>query len=306
MTVSRRDLIRASAVAGATAVAGCSSTLGGGSNGSADAGRNWLYEPGTVADVDHYLALRYAPARIAERSGNFDDGVYDAMRAFGGSARDLVGFEFASTDAQLAFGKNAVLEADFEAEDVVSRLESEDFASEESYGEFDVYVGSDDDAAVGIGSDAVVVARSTGVFGSADDAERILAAIVDVHAGDAESYVEDSADFETLVDAAAEGDVQSVRTHPETDETDTDEGEFRGEVARGIDSTLVDDASVETTFVRAFNEESDVDEGDVEDWVARSETFDDFEAVDVSTDGRVVEVTGTEAIGAYDFYVGSA
>jgi len=304
MTLSRRELIRASAVAGATAVAGCSSILGGG--GSADAGRNWLYEPGTVADVDHYLALRYAPATVAERGANFDDDVYDAMRAFGSSARDLVGFEFASTDAQLAFGKNAVLETDFEADDVAARLEGEDFGSEGSYGEFDVYVGPDEDAAVGVGSDAVVVARSTGIFGSADNAESILEAILDVNAGDAQSYVEDSADFEALVDATGDGDVQSVRTHPETDATDTDEGEFAGEVARGIDSTVVDDASIETTFVRVFNEASDIDEGDVEDWVDASELFDDFEDVDVSTDGRVVEVTGTEAIGSYGFYVGSA
>lgn len=304
MTTSRRDVLRASAVAGAAAIAGCSSITGG-SGGSADAGKNWLYEPGTVADVDHYLALRYAPATVAERGANFDDEVYDAMQAFGSSARALVGFEFASTDAQLAFGKNAVLEAEFESESVVSRLEGEDFESEGAYTEFDVYVGPDQDAAVGIGDETVVVARSTGIFGGADDAESVLQAILDVNAGDAESYVEDTADFETLVDATGDGDVQSVRTHAETDATDTDEGEFRGEVARGIDSTLVDDG-VETTFVRVFNEASDIDEGDLQDWVDESDTFNDYQSVDISTDGRVAEITGTEATGSYDFYVESA
>jgi len=56
--------------------------------------------------------------------------------------------------------------------------------------------------------------------------------------------------------------------------------------------------------VRVFNEESDVDEGDVQDWVDESDTFGDFESVDVSIDGRVVEATGTEQTGAYGFYVG--
>lgn len=303
MTRTRRSLLKASAAAGAAALAGCSSILGGGSAGAS--GSQWLYQPGTVGDVDHYLALRYQPAAIAERAANFDDDVYDAMRSFGSSARDLVGFEFGTTDAQLAFGKNAVLAADFEADDVTSTLEAEEFSDEDAYKEYDVYVGPDEDAAVGIGSSEVVVARSTGIFGSADNAEAVLEGILDVNAGDAESYAADSADFDALTDAFDDGAVQSMRTHEETESTDTDDGDFAGEVARGIDSTLVDDG-IETTFVRVFNEAADIDDGDLEDWVATDDVFDEFQDVEIATNGRVVEVTGTEATGAYDFYVGSA
>lgn len=292
--------MKVAAASGAAALAGCSSILPGSEPAASTSG--WLYEPGTVADVEHYLALRYRPAALAERGANFDDDVYDAMQAIGASARDLVGFDFEETDAQLLFGQNSVIETEFEASDVVAVLESDDFTEADAYGDFDVYVGPDEDAAVGIGGSTVVVARSTGIFGSADNAEAILEAILDVNAGDAESYGEDSEDFQTLADAVADGDVQSVRTHEETTETDTEDGVFAGEVARGVDSRLVDDG-IETTFVRVFNEASDIDGGDVEDWVDANDTFADFESVDVSTDGRVVEVTGTEQTGAYEFYV---
>ena len=117
MTRTRRSLLKVAAASGAVALAGCSSILGG-SEGASET--QWLYQPGTVGDVDHYLSLRYKPSAIAERAANFDDDVYDAMRSFGSSARDLVGFEFGTTDAQLAFGKNAVLAADFETDDVAS------------------------------------------------------------------------------------------------------------------------------------------------------------------------------------------
>ena len=301
MTRTRRSLLKVAGASGAAALAGCSSILPGSEPAASASG--WLYEPGTVADVDHYLALRYRPATLAERAPNFDDAVYDAMQAFGSSARDLVGFDFEETDAQLLFGQNSVIETEFEASDVVAVLEADDFTEADAYGDFDVYVGPDEDAAVGIDESTVVVARSTGIFGSADNAEAILKAILDVNAGDAESYGEDTEDFQTLADAVADGDVQSVRTHEETTETDTDDGVFAGEVARGVDSQLVEDG-IETTFVRVFNEESDVDEGDVQDWVDESDTFGDFESVDVSIDGRVVEATGTEQTGAYGFYVG--
>ena len=301
MTRTRRSLLKVAAASGAAALAGCSSIIPGSEPAASTSG--WLYEPGTVADVEHYLALRYRPATLAERGANFDDAVYDSMQALGSSARDLVGFDFEETDAQLLFGQNSVIETEFEASDVVAVLESDDFAEEDAYGDFDVFVGPDEDAAVGIGGSTVVVARSTGIFGSADNAEAILEAILDVNAGDTESYGEDNEDFQTLADAVADGDVQSVRTHEETTETDTEDGVFAGEVARGVDSQLVEDG-IETTFVRVFNEASDVDDGDVEDWVDASDTFSDFESVDVSTDGRVVEVTGTTQTGAYEFYIG--
>lgn len=303
MHVTRRQLLASGSAATVAALAGCSGTLAGG--GSAGASfRDWLYEPGTVADTDHYLALRYTPAALADRSGDFDDGVYDLLRAFGSDARDLVGLGFGGTDAQLVFGRNSVLVADFEASEVASTLQGNDFVSTGEYGEFAQFVGPDEDTAVGVGSDAAVVARSTGIFGGGVEAARILQAIVDVQTGDAESYAADSADFETLVDELGAGALASARTHAETDETDTDEGAFAGEVARGVNSTLVDDG-VETTFALVFAESGDVDTGDLEDWTAASDTFDTFESVEVTTSGRAALVTGTEPTAEYDFYLES-
>lgn len=303
MELTRRRLLASGAAATGAALAGCSGGLGGGAGAGATFG-DWLYEPGTVADTDHYLALRYTPAALADRSGDFDDGVYDLLRAFGRDARDLVGFGFGGTDAQLVFGPNSVLVADFETEAVTSTLQGNDFVSTGEYGEFAQYVGPDEDTAVGVGSDAVVVARSTGIFGGGVEAARILQAIVDVQAGDAESYAADSADFEALVDELGPGALASARTHPETDRTDTDEGAFAGEVARGVRSTLTEDG-VETTFGLVFTEAGDADTGDIEDWTATSDTFDTFDSVEVSTSGRTALVTGTEPTAEYDFYLES-
>ena len=303
MALHRRTLLRTGFAGGIAALAGCSNSLAGGSEGATFA--DWLYAPGTVADTDHYLSLRYEPAAIADRAGEFDGDVYDALRAFGSSARDTVGFRFAGTDVHLAFGKNSVLTADFEASEVVSTLKDDEFVAGGSYGGFDQYLGPDENTAVGVGSDAVVVARSSGIFGSGVQAPRILQAIADAHNGDTERYADASADFETLTGALGDGALQSARTHPETDETDTEDGEFAGEVARGIDSTLTDEG-IETTFALVFTDGSAVDAVAVEDWVAANRndgTFATFESVEVSTDGRTALVTGTEPTAEYDFYL---
>jgi hypothetical protein len=305
MTLSRRTLLRAGAVSGAAALAGCTTLLGGGRRAASF--DDWLYEPGTVADTDHYLALRYTPSVIAERASSFDDTVYDVLQAFGSDSRDLVGVGFAQTDAELVFGKNSVLTADFEASDVEATLKDDDFVAEGTYKEFDVFLGPNENTAVGIGGAAIVVARSSGIFGGGVRAERIFQAIIDAQAGDTERYVDDSDDFATLIEELGDGNLQSARTHEETDSTDTDEGRFTGEVARGITSSLVDEG-IETTFVLVFNEASDIDSGDIEDWIAANDsdgTFANFESVEVSTSGRTALVTGTEPTRAYDFYLES-
>jgi hypothetical protein len=306
MSLSRRTLLRTTAVAGTAALAGCSGVLSRG-RGPAAAFGDWLYEPGTVADTDHYLALRYTPGAIAERASSFDGTVYDVLKAFGSRSRDIVGFGFAQTDAQLVFGKNSVLTADFESSDVEATLRDDDFAADGTYGEFDVFLGPNEDVAVGIGDSNVVVARDSGIFGGGVEAERILRAIVDTEAGDAQRYVDDDTDFGTLVDELGDGAVQSARSHEETDSTDTDDGEFAGEVARGIGSSFVEDG-IETTFALVFDEASDVDTNDIDDWVSANDgdgTFANFESVDVSTSGRTALVTGTEPTRAYDFYLES-
>lgn len=302
MRLTRRRLLASGSAAAVAALAGCSSSSSGASTGASF--RDWLYEPGTVADTDHYLALRYTPAALADRSGEFDDDIYDLLRAFGSDARDLVGFRFGGTDAQLVFGRNSVLVADFEPDEVKSTLQGNDFVARSDYADFAQFVGPGEDTAVGVGSDAVVVARSTGIFGGGVEAARILQAIVDVRAGDAESYAADSADFETLLDELGSGALASARTHPETDRTDTDAGTFAGEVARGVASDLVDDG-VETRFALVFTSEADVDTGDVEDWTATSDSFSSFDTVEVEMSGRTALVTGTEPTAEYDFYLES-
>lgn len=303
MVPTRRTFLRVGAAVGITGLAGCSEPLLGSERPPA-AFRDWLYEPGTVADVDHYLSLRYRPATIANRAGSFDRDVYDTLQAFGSRPRDRIGVGFAATEAQLVFGQNSVIVGDFEADEVEATLKENGFIVRGEYAGFDVLVDTAEDTAVGIGSSAVVTARSTGLFGAADDAERILQAILDVNAGNAEGYVDDSDDLERLLDELGDGTLQSVRTHQETESTDTDEGQFAGEVARGIDSELNED-SIDTTFVLVFTQASDIDTADIEDWIEANDdaTFANFESVDISTSDRVALVSGTEPTAAYDFYL---
>lgn len=301
--LSRRTFLRVSAVSGAAAVAGCSNVLRGGSAPASF--EEWLYEPGTVGDRDHYLAVRYTPAVIADRASSFDDAVYAKLRAFGRGSRGVVGLGFAQTDAQLVFGKNSVLVADLEPSNIEARLKDDNFIASGSYKEFDVFLGPNENTAVGISGSTLVVTRDSGIFGGGVAAERILQAILDAHEGDARRYVDASADFGTLVDELGDGTVQSARTHEETDSTDTEAGRFAGEVARGITSAFVED-DIETTFVLVFDETRVVDTGDLGAWIDANDSdgiFADFESVDVSTSGRTALVTGTEPSRAYDLYV---
>lgn len=301
--LSRRTLLRVGAVSLAPALAGCSNVLRGGSPSASF--EEWLYEPGTVGDIDHYLAVRYTPAVIADRASSFDDAVYAKLEAFGSGSRGVVGLGFAQTDAQLIFGNNSVIVADFEPSTIEARLKDDNFIASGTYKEFDVFLGPNENTAVGISGSTLVVTRNSGFFGGGVAAERLLQAILDAHEGDARRYVDASADFGTLVDELGDGNVQSARTHEKTDETNTDTGRFAGEVARGLTSTFVEDG-IETTFALVFDETRAVDTGDIEAWIDANDsdgTFADFESVDVSTSDRTALVTGTEPSRAYDLYV---
>lgn len=306
MSPTRRTILRSAAIVSAVSLAGCTGVLG--ESDAAATFDGWLYEPGTVGDADHYLAVRYQPATIAERANSFDADVYDVLQAFGSDARETVGVAFGETTEQLVYGQNAVIAGEFDPEDVASRISADEFVAEGEYSGFETYVGVDEDVAVGIGSDVLVVTYSTGIFGMADDAEVILQSTIDVHGDDRRSYRDASGAFDALLDAVDESALQSVRTHDETDATDADAGEFAGEVARGIDSQLVEDG-IETTFALVFTDEAAVDETALQRWVDENRTdgtFEDFSSVDVSADGRVGLVTGVEPTSQYDFYVESA
>lgn len=305
MSPTRRTILRTAPTVSAVALAGCAAVFGDRSATATFDG--WLYEPGTVGDNDHYLAVRYRPASLAERANSFDDDVYAVLREFGSAARETVGVAFGETDEQLVYGQNAVIAAEFEPDSVASRLKRDDFVAEGEYEGYETYVGVDDDVAVGIGADVLVVTYSSGIFGMADDAESILQTTVDVQTDDERSYGEAEDDFDALLSAVEDGEIQSVRTHDETQSTDAPDGEFAGAVARGVDSSLVEDG-LETTFAIVFADESDVNESALQTWVDENRTdgtFENFSSVEVSADGRVGLVTGTEPTSQYDFYLES-
>ena len=289
---SRRRLLRRGlATAGAgtlLGVAGCSglNPLGG---GGAGVYADWLAVPDDVGDSDHYqfthLNTEAIEASEDELPDEFDVSFFE-------STWDPVDVDWEDTSTILFYQSITVVEAEFTREDVVDDLEDEDYDDDTEHLGYTIYLGPNEVRALAVGDSTLVVV--SGAYQS--DPVDTLEAVLDAENGDEERYGDDSEDMATLTGELGAGSVVTGRTLEEVDNDNPDNGRFDHMVARGS-STTIDGDTAQRKWVVVYDEASDVDLDDLEDWVDENDgsggTFDDVDDVSYNASGRAGIITGT-------------
>lgn len=285
---TRRDVLRrgAAAIGAATIVsnAGCLGILGGGGY------LQWLPEPGTIGDDDHYGFNMLEYSSLEEYEDEFSsDTDLDSIEARWAPA-DI---DWEDVSMLLLFNGMQVIEGEFEKESIIDDLDDEDFDDEDEYEGFQVMLSEDESVAAAVSDDVFVRA---GFGGARDDAEGALEDVIDTSNGEEDRYVDDNEAFGELTDKLDTEHVVSGSTMEAVDDGEPERGRFENQVADG--QTLnIDGETTEGKWVIVFEEEDDVDVGDVEDWVETSQDndgrFEDWDDVEVGSNGRsaIVEAT---------------
>ncbi len=297
--IERRALLRAlagSAAASATVgLAGCADRgfLGG---GTADG--SYLFEPGTVADGDHYTVRFAAPDVVSAHDVALTDETVTEVENRAAWLYEVTDTEFEAASAQLTFRSVAVVELDHDPETVEDVLDDgsfEEYAVDE-YG-YRIFRSEDEGRAVGFDGATLVGATPAP---DEPDPEDVVVEVLRTEAGDVPRYDETNDAFGAVTDELT-GDAFLVRSHEDTDDTDVGRGRFDDEIVRGLTASFGGAAS-EVRIVLAFEEAEDIVLDDVAAWT-ETEAFGGWSDVSVDATGAVVTVSGTVDTGAVELRV---
>lgn len=187
-----------------------------------------------------------------------------------------------------------VLRADFEKADLVEDLEDEAYDEATEREGYTIYVNEDDRRAFAL-DDSTVVLTPT-YYEREQEPQAALEAVIDAKAGKVDRYVDESDACSKLVDAMGTKSGVIGRTF-EDSEDDPQIGQFDGMVARGY-TYAFDGATTDREWIVVYENESDVDTDDLEEWVEASSdreygAFTDVDDIEYSQSGRVGRISGT-------------
>lgn len=315
MEQTRRRFLTASAVLGTGAVAGCSTVtdavpfIGGGGLGDY---QQWLYPADQFDQNADTLAFDGTDQQgIYDNRESFSPNTYRSLEASYGT----LGLTGRSVSMDLGLPEGRVLAGSYQTSEVAAELEDDtntEYESDGSYAGYELYVPSNQSTArdaVALSDSAIVVGqRVEPGFGDdwdAASATDVVEGIVDTGSGNATRAVDDNDDVSVLVNALNSGtsvngstrndDVSSGRANPES-------GIFEGQVASG-QSWSVDGETTSRQWAFVFDSESDVDTGDLEDWVEANDTGGVFTRTrneEVSQNGRAGVVAAE--LDTYDLF----
>lgn len=286
---TRRDVLRrgAAAIGAATIVsnAGCMGILGGGGGSYSQ----WLPEPGTLEDEDHYGVSVLNLKSLSNQEDEFDDESVNFEQFEERWAPADVDWEDVSMLLTWFQGVR-VIEADYNKEDVIEDFEDDDYDDEAEYEGFTLMLSPNERRMAAVDGSAIVLSQGL------EDPEDALEDIIDTKNGDEDRYGDDSDDFSEMTDELGNGDLVNVMMQEPADDTNVERGVFENHVGTGRVNNVNGDET-DGTWVLVFEDEDDVDVGDVEDWVEASQDsggeFENWEDVEVNASGRSVVVEGT-------------
>jgi hypothetical protein len=269
-------------------LAGCSSIpfVGGGAGSYAQ----WLYAPGAIGDGDHYSFSYQNDRAIRNNEDEFDSSYFDRQESAEDSfPLDPMGVDYDEVNDRLNLGTGGVVNGQFQRSDVVDELDDEDYDDEDDdYSGYAIYQ-KNDQRAVGVKNNQAVHVQ-TGFGGNVDVVDAVET-IIDTKTGDEDRYQDESEDMNTVLNQVGSGDVVFGFTQEEVDDTNTDRGQFEGQVGTGVQANFNGDTTnVRYVIVHADSDAVDMD--DVEDWVDDSDTFDDVDNVSTNQNGRSVVIAG--------------
>lgn len=287
--LSRRGVLRRGAATASAAtlasLAGCSSIpfIGGGGMS------NWLYEPGTVGDSDHYQFIEVNLQAVRNNEDNISDETFSFFESYEDQF-DPTGVDFDSMNRAIGFTGVTVLKGSFNNGDISSELEDSDLDFDDSdYNGYTIYYNESNGIAFGVGS-SLLRARAAGD----EDAEAVAELAIDTNSGNEDRYKSESDAMNKFLNTAGNPTLVSGGTQEEVDEGVPEQGRFENQVASG-QTTNINGETSNRKFIRVFDSQDDVDTGDFEDWTEaqEDETFDDVDDININQQGRAVVVNGT-------------
>lgn len=299
MEESRRRFLKTSGAVVGTGIlgasAGCTGILGGGGGGGSglSAHTDWFYEPGMIQDTDHHAISYQANVEIVNYEDEFDSDYYDSTEESFESSYEFLDLDFDEVESQTSFGGFlATLLSGYQVNrsEVVESLEDNDYEDDDEYEGVQVFLGPNESRAVGLTNNEILV--TSGSWSTDDEAIDVLETAVDTYNGEEARYVDENEDFAAVTSQLSGGTFDYATTHEETEETNAENGQFEGAVARGS-SESVNGETMDVQAVIVFDDADDIDMGDVEDFRDDSDTFDDIDDVSLNSSGRSVIITGT-------------
>lgn len=288
--LSRRETLRVGAGAAAAGVvgglAGCSSVpfLGGGGSSGSQAMRDWLVDPGELADRDRYDPVYLDYGALLDAEEELSDGAFEfAEDGYETRYEDVVDVDIEDANWALALGTGRfrVLSANHSRSDVVEHLEDDlDFDEEdERVSGFSVLLGPEETRGVALDGSVILIVSSVG------DPEDALEVLIEAQSGEADLYAEEDEDVGAALDAV-DGDHLLLTEDGPTDDVE----------ALAVAATL-DGETTERTAALVFDDEDAVDE-DLLDDIEEDTEWDEMET---STDGRVGFVEGVQDTDEFRF-----
>jgi outer membrane protein assembly factor BamB len=280
--VSRRRLLGAGCGLVATSLTGC--LAGHGNAGSSY--RQWLFEPGTVGAERHYRYAHLRPSTVDE----FDRHLpADVIRVFESHLPTIPALDvrFDRVQAVTVGNQVRVLEASFSADRVAGELvENGPYREAGEIGSYALLTHEQENTALGIGEDVVVVSRTP----SEGTAATVVSRTIETKIHAVNGYHQEDEDFRELTTALGAGFYVTGTTHDRHEETALDLGLLRGSVAEGRALRHTAEGRLEASLVVVFEAPKAVYPLGVEELAAqRAPSMTD---VTVSTDGRVATATG--------------
>jgi len=214
--ISRRKLLRISGVtAGTSAVGALTGCLGGvplADSASIGSYSDWLYEPGTGSDNEHYRFQFSQPSYIEENEDSFDEWLYDNITSVD-ETYSFLDLDIEDIDMFLYFDQAVtVLAGSYTTEDIIEELEDNDYDEETDHEGYTIYLAEDEATAVGVGDRALLVA--TNIYQEAVD---LVETVIDTELGEEDRYMSESSTFSTLSDNLDTGAFISGTTHEPTE-----------------------------------------------------------------------------------------
>lgn len=256
----------------------------------------WICSPDEISEQEHF-AYRFArPRQISEVEDELGES-YDMFTTMLPLNTFSLHIDFDEVDSYLDFGNpishlvfHRVITGSFDREDIIDDLEDEGFDDEPSHESFEIF--SNGEAAVGVTDDTLVLSTDN----SRQDAEDILEEVIDTKRGEADRYVDDDDSFSEITRKLGDGHFIFGQRFDERDSTSTEYGIFRDCVGSGFRISFDEETSnLRQAYV--FEDESDVDVDDVEDYVEENEEtgeiFVDATDLSVRQRGRSVLIDWT-------------
>lgn len=243
--------------------------------------KSWLPAPDVLGDGDHYSFQYINLKQVANNEDEFSDETVDGFSNIE-QLWSPIDLDWDEANWVLAFQGSYVVNAGYDQDSVAGDLEDEDFSDDTDHEGYTIYLGPNERRAFAIdGSNIVLVGGEDPV----DNAE----AVIDTDNGNEDRYVDESDDMNTLVGALGSGTTVSGRTMEEPSEENVESGRFENMVAGG-QSTSVNGSTSNGKYVVVYEDSSDVDTGDLEDWVEASQDndgqFADWEDLNYNSNGR--------------------